>query len=72
MECYICDNDMKYNPKMTVVSHIKDFVVVIKNVPGYECDSCHEQLFNGEVTEKLLKLSNDAINKYRQSKKQCI
>ena len=36
MKCYICDNDMKYNPKMTVVFHMEDSGIVIKDVPGYE------------------------------------
>lgn len=65
MKCYICNNDMKYNPKMIVVFHIEDSMIIIKDVPGYECNSCHEQLFDREVTEKLLKLSNDAVKKYK-------
>ena len=49
---------------MTMVFYIDDMTIVIKNVPGYECPVCHEQIMDRKTSKQVIKILDEAkLNK---------
>lgn len=49
---------------MTMVFHIDDMTIVIKNVSGYECPVCHEQIMDRKTSKQVIKILDEAkLNK---------
>lgn len=51
--CMFCKNTTEIESTTTHVVTFDDCVIVIKNVPCFECDQCGEKYFSDEVVEKL-------------------
>ncbi len=60
--CNACfnENKNKIKTKTTFTVEYKDCIIVIKNVPCLECDTCGEITFTDEVSERLEVLVNEA------------
>lgn len=51
--CNVCFSDDKIKTKTVFTVEYKGCIIVIKNVPCYECPFCGEVTFSDEVSEKL-------------------
>ena len=60
-KCPVCHEGTLKTGPTTVVTHREGRTIVIKDVPGRTCDTCCERFFNEEVSNKLLKLMNEAF-----------
>lgn len=69
MPCYVCDSIM-IAKLMTMVFHIDDMTIVIKNVPGYECPVCHEQIMDKKTSKQVMKILDEAKQKILASKEE--
>lgn len=52
MKCFACNDEMK----QTTTSHFVDLkkcMIIIKNVPCFECPQCGEKYYTDEVAERL-------------------
>ena len=51
--CIYCKNDSYKESTTTHVVNYKNCIIVIKNVPCFECEQCGEKYYPDEVAEKL-------------------
>lgn len=51
--CYVCGGDVIKNDSMTLEFKVNNVLVVIHDVPGYECTKCHEKIYSLEVGKKI-------------------
>ena len=51
--CGVCFSDNRIETKTTFTVEYNDCIIVIKNVPCFECMRCGEIIFSDEVSEKL-------------------
>ena len=51
--CGVCFSDNRIETKTTFTVEHNDCIIVIKNVPCFECMRCGEIIFSDEVSEKL-------------------
>lgn len=58
--CNACFKNDKIKTFTTFTVEYKGCIIVIKNVPCYECQVCGETTFSDEVSERLEKLVNAA------------
>ncbi|AOZ97921.1 type II toxin-antitoxin system MqsA family antitoxin [Butyrivibrio hungatei] len=58
--CNACFNDGKIESTTTFTVEYKECIIVIKNVPCFECQICGEVTFTDEVSAKLEKLIDTA------------
>lgn len=58
MECQVCHGKM-VKKSIKLDFWIDDELMVIDNVPGYECRQCGEQIFTPEVTDQIRKVSEE-------------
>ena len=58
--CRSCFNDDKIETKTTFTVEYKGCIIVIRNVPCFECQVCGEISFTDEVSQHLEKLVNSA------------
>jgi YgiT-type zinc finger domain-containing protein len=61
MICVICKTGRYKSGFVTVALTIGKAAVIIKEVPAMVCDQCGEYVLSSEVTEKVLKIVNDAL-----------
>ncbi len=52
MNCIYCKGTLKQSTTSHFVD-LKNCMVIIKNVPCYECEQCGEVFFSDEVTQHL-------------------
>ena len=57
--CKYCGNDKMIDSTTTHVVNIKDYTIIIKNVPCEECVQCGEKYY----TNKVAALLDDIVNK---------
>ena len=63
MTCFFCKGNMEKSATTHFVN-LKSCMVIIKNVPCYECEQCGETVYNNEVAlqlEKIVKTTATAI-----------
>ena len=63
MTCFYCKGSMKESVTTHVVN-LKTCIVIVKNVPCYECEQCGESVYSNEVAlhlEKIVKAAATAI-----------
>ena len=60
--CDACFNDDKIKTLTTFTVDYKGCIIIVKNVPCYECQICGEITFSDEVSEKLETLVTTAKN----------
>ena len=58
--CNQCFNDNKIETFTTFTVDYKGCVIVVRNVPCFECQTCGEITFSDEVSEKLEKILDSA------------
>ena len=58
--CNACFRDDKIKSHTTFTVEYKDCIIVVKNVPCFECQICGEITFSDEVSEHLEELVNGA------------
>lgn len=58
--CNACFNDDKLNSKTAFAVEHMDGIIVIKNVPCFECEICGEITFSDDVSEKLERIVESA------------
>ena len=58
--CNACFRDDKIKTFTTFTVEYKDCIIVVKNVPCFECQVCGETTFSDEVSERLEKIVNAA------------
>lgn len=58
--CNACFRDDKIKSHTTFTVEYKDCIIVVKNVPCFECQICGEITFSDEVSERLEELVNAA------------
>ena len=51
--CNACLSDEKIETKTTFTVEYNECLIVVKNVPCYECPRCGEIIFSDKVSEKL-------------------
>ncbi len=56
MKCLSCKYGDMVNSATTYVSVLKDYVLIIKNVPCMKCTQCGDELFNTDILEKIEKI----------------
>lgn len=52
MNCFFCKGEMKPSTTTHFVD-LKKCMVIVKNVPCFECEHCGEVLFDDEVVKRL-------------------
>ena len=60
--CNACFRDDKIKTFTTFTVEYKDCIIVVKNVPCYECQICGEIFFSDKVSERLEKIVKSAKN----------
>ena len=63
--CRYCKNSTVVNSTTTYVVNYKNCIIVIKNVPCFECDQCGENYYTDEVAE-CLEIIVDKVKKLMQ------
>ncbi|MBO6310158.1 MAG: type II toxin-antitoxin system MqsA family antitoxin [Oribacterium sp.] len=58
--CNACFRNDKIKSHTTFTVEYKDCIIVVKNVPCFECQICGEITFSDEVSEHLEELVNGA------------
>lgn len=58
--CMFCKCDTYKNSLTTHVVNYKNCIIVIKNVPCFECDECGAKFYSDDVAEKLEKMVETA------------
>ena len=58
--CNACFRDDKIKSHTTFTVEYKDCIIVVKNVPCFECQICGEITFSDEVSKRLEELVNAA------------
>ena len=58
--CMFCKCDTVTPNLTTHVVNDKGAIIVIKNVPGEECEQCGEKFYTDDVAENLEKMVNTA------------
>ena len=58
--CNACFRDDKIKTFTTFTVEYKDCIIVVKNVPCFECQICGETTFSDEVSERLENIVNAA------------
>ena len=54
--CNACLSDDRIKTKTTFTVEYKDCIIVVKNVPCFECQKCGEIIFSDDVSAKLERL----------------
>ena len=62
MNCLICKHSKTRLGKTAVTLERGATTVVIKNVPAQVCSNCGEEYVAEDVTERLLKYAEEAVN----------
>lgn len=52
MDCFFCKGELIESTTTHVVK-FKNCIIIIKNVPCYECEQCGEAVYTDEVAEQL-------------------
>lgn len=52
MNCPRCKNNM-IKSTTTFVSDLGDILIVIRNVPCYQCEDCDEIIYTGDVIQNI-------------------
>ena len=66
MRCVICKTGVASPGEATVVLTRGGTTVVIKQVPADVCDTCGEYYLSESVTDRVLAIANDAVEKGAQ------
>ena len=61
MKCVICKQGQTNSGMTTVILERGQTTVVIKEVPAEVCDNCGEYYLSEDVTEKVQKLAEHAV-----------
>ncbi len=61
MICVICKTGKYKNGLVTVALTKGEAAVIIKEVPAMVCEQCGEYVLSSEVTEKVMKIVNNAL-----------
>jgi YgiT-type zinc finger domain-containing protein len=52
MKCFECGGEY-VNATRTHVVDLKDYIIIIRNVPCLECNQCGDSIYSDSVAEKL-------------------
>ena len=63
MQCVICKQGLTQPGLVTVVLQRENTLVILKQVPAEVCDNCGEYYLNETITEIVLNLAQEAVNK---------
>lgn len=63
MNCVICKNGSLSDGSVTVTLQRDNSVIIVKNVPASVCNNCGEYVLGELVTEKIMQLAEEAVNK---------
>ena len=63
MECVLCKNGETKPGKVTTTLQRNDTIVIVKEVPANVCENCGEYYISSEITDKLLKMAEEAVKK---------
>ena len=58
--CMFCKNKTYTESATTHVVNYKDCIIIIRNVPCFECEQCGEKYYTDEVAEKIEKIVESA------------
>jgi len=61
MICVICKTGTYSSGFATVALTKGESTVIIKQVPAMVCDQCGEYILSSEITEKVMKIVNEAV-----------
>ena len=62
MNCLICKHGKNHPDRATVTLERGATTVVIKNIPARVCSNCGEEYVADDITERLLKYAEEAVN----------
>lgn len=57
----ICKHGITQPRTATVTLHRGNCTIIIKEVPAEVCDTCSEYYLSKEISEKVLKIAEDAV-----------
>ena len=57
MNCLMCKGDLE-DKKTTYMVELKNWIIIIKNVPSQVCKQCGEVSYSNEVAQQLERLVN--------------
>ena len=63
MKCTLCKNGETNPGKVTVTMNRGNSVIVIKEVPAEICNNCNDYFLSSEVTNSVLSIAEDAVEK---------
>ncbi len=63
MKCVICRHSETHPGKVTVTLTRGESTIIIKNVSADVCDNCSEYYLSDTITEQILTMAEEAINK---------
>ena len=63
MKCTLCKHGSTSPGNVTVSLQRGDSTVIIKGVPADVCDNCGEYYLSESITDAVLKLAEDAVQK---------
>ncbi|MCL4557680.1 MAG: type II toxin-antitoxin system MqsA family antitoxin [Deltaproteobacteria bacterium] len=63
MQCIICKQGKTKSGTTTVTLQRGDSTIIIKDVPAEICENCGEYYLSETITERILKMAEDAIQK---------
>ena len=63
MQCIICKQGKTKSGTTTVTLQRGDSTIIIKDVPAEICENCGEYYLSETITERILKMAEDSIQK---------
>ena len=63
MDCIFCKQGETHPGKTTVTLQRGETTIIIKDVQADICENCGEYYLSEDMTERVLKMGEDAINK---------
>jgi YgiT-type zinc finger domain-containing protein len=62
MRCVICKKGETREGYVTVTLEREGVAIVFQNVPAQICENCGEEYVSAEVTGRLMKMAEEAVN----------
>lgn len=63
MTCIFCKQGRTQGGTVTVALNRKATTIIIKDVPGEICENCGEYYLTDDMTEKVLAMAEEAVQK---------
>lgn len=67
-KCVFCGGEMHWKTDLVYTEKINGQLIIIKDIPGYECEECFENVFSAEVSKNIFNAVDYIISKHKADK----